>query len=689
MFNKLCLKTKLLITICGIALLSFIITISYISAKAYETSRLGAIDLVRETGSRYSGEVKAEMDVFANTARTLAQSLGALQNSSTALRRDQVNQILQNLLRKNKGFWGVWASYEPDAFDGQDSYFKNTPGSDSSGQFMPYFHKTETGSKLDITGAYVESDPSGAWYWTPLKSGKDYLTNPTIYTISSKEVMLVSICIPIKSAGKAIGVAGIDFSMEHFLSIIQKITPYETGYSYLVSSSGMMVAHPDTGTIGKNLKELNFDPDIAQAVNQGKTISVYSKTSHFDGQAYTLSTPFKIGRVEQPWSLIVSVEMKKVVARAISLRNVSILISIFSLSVLFCVVYFITNLIIVSPVNKAVAGLKDIAQGEGDLTMRLSAKTKDEIGDMAYWFNVFMEKLQKIISDISLNSNSVNEAAGGLTTVAGRLYTGAENTSLRSDSVTASLNEMTNNLHTVAASMEESSTNASMVATAAEEMSTTINEIAKNAEKARSVALAAVTQTDSASDRMSKLGSAVIAIGKVTETINDISEQTNLLALNATIESARAGEAGKGFAVVANEIKGLAGQTAEATLDIKNQIQEVQTTTSETVQKISQISEVIQSVNDIVVSIATAVEEQTAATKEIADNIGQAALGIQEVNENVGQSSLAAKQISEDIAQVNQESTGISESSSQVSESSKQMKDMAFELKSIVEKFKI
>lgn len=689
MFNKLGLKAKLLITICGVALLSFVITISYISAQAFNSSRLAAIDLVRETGSRYSGEVKAEMDVFASTAKTLAQCLGSLQNSAVAPQRDQVNQILENLLRENDGFWGVWACYEPNAFDGQDSTFENAPGSDKDGRFMPYWHKTKTGAKIDITGAYTESDPAGAWYWKPLKSGKDYLTDPTIYTISNKEQMLVSVCTPIQSAEKTIGVAGIDFSMENFFSIIQKITPYETGYSYLASGSGVMVAHPDTETIGKHLKELHFDPAIAQAVHQGKTTSVYAENSRFDGQAYTLSTPFKTGRVEQPWSLIVNVEMKKVLAKAKSLRNISILISIISLSVLFCVVYFITNLIIVSPINKAVAGLKDIAQGEGDLTMRLSAQSKDEIGDMACWFNIFMEKLQKIIADISLNSNSVNEAAAGLTTVAGRLYTGAENTSSRSDSVAVSINDMTNNLHTVASAMEESSTNASMVATAAEQMSATINEIAKNAEEARSVASAAVTRTDSATDKMGKLDNAVIAISKVTETINDISEQTNLLALNATIEAARAGEAGKGFAVVASEIKGLAGQTAEATLDIKNQIEDVQTTTSGTVKEISRISEVIQSVNEIVVSIATAVEEQTAATKEIADNISQAASGIQEVNENVGHSSVAAKQISEDISQVNQESSGISKSSNQVSKSAKQMKDMAFELKNIVEKFKI
>jgi methyl-accepting chemotaxis protein len=164
---------------------------------------------------------------------------------------------------------------------------------------------------------------------------------------------------------------------------------------------------------------------------------------------------------------------------------------------------------------------------------------------------------------------------------------------------------------------------------------------------------------------MDQLGAAANSIGKVIETITDISEQVNLLALNATIEAARAGEAGKGFAVVANEIKELAKQTAAATQDIKEKIEGIQGTTSMTVGQITEITQVINDVNDVVGNIATAVEQQSAATKEIATNVAQASQGIQEVNENVNQSSSVSGEISRDIAGVSVSMNEMSTSSSQ------------------------
>jgi methyl-accepting chemotaxis protein len=340
-------------------------------------------------------------------------------------------------------------------------------------------------------------------------------------------------------------------------------------------------------------------------------------------------------------------------------------------------------------INRTIAMLKDIAEGEGDLTMRLDARSKDEIGELGFWFNTFIEKLQGIIKRLADNSNMVNASAGQLSTIAGQLSAGAEDTSQRSANVATASEEMTANLNNVAAAMEESSINTNMVASAAEQMTATINEIAENAERARSVSSKAVAQAKSASEKMEELGKAAQKISMVTETITEISKQTNLLALNATIEAARAGEAGKGFAVVANEIKELAKQTALATLNIKSQIDDVQRTTGSTVTEIDQISEIISGVNDIVGTIATAVEEQTAATKEIANNISQASQGIQEVNENVSHSSIVAGDISQDISKVNLAAKGISESSKEVQSSSEGLQRMSAELKTIVNSFKV
>ncbi len=339
-------------------------------------------------------------------------------------------------------------------------------------------------------------------------------------------------------------------------------------------------------------------------------------------------------------------------------------------------------------VNRTVGMLKDIAEGEGDLTMRLAVDSGDEIGELAKWFNIFVEKLQGIIGQISANTNSVTDASNELTSISSNLYSNSDETSKRANNVAAAAEEMTANLNNVAAAMEESAINTSMVASASEEMTATINEIAKNSEKALSISGDAVSKAENASVKMNSLGQAALAIGKVTETITEISEQTNLLALNATIEAARAGEAGKGFAVVANEIKELAKQTADATLNIKGQIEEVQSTASTTVIDIKNITKVINNVNEIISTISTALIEQLAATEEIANNISQASQGIREVNENVNQSTVVANSISEDIANVNVASTDISNSSNNVKSSAEGLQALAAELSRLVENFK-
>lgn len=344
---------------------------------------------------------------------------------------------------------------------------------------------------------------------------------------------------------------------------------------------------------------------------------------------------------------------------------------------------------IVGNLKKMVANFQDIAEGEGDLTQRIDIKSNDEIAELAKWFNMFLEKLQKIIQSISSNAGGLGSEASNLAGIASSLHNNAESTSNRSDTVASAAEEMSANLNNVAAAMEESTTNTSMVASAAEEMTATINEIAQNSDEAREISGKAVTQAEVTSERMGRLGASADAISKVTETITEISEQTNLLALNATIEAARAGEAGKGFAVVANEIKELAKQTAEATLDIKSKIDDVQQTTIGTVKDIEEITDVINNVNTIVGTITTAVAEQSKATEEIAMNITQAADGLGEVNENVSQISVVASTITEEIALVNEASNNVSSSSLEVDTSGKELQRLTIELETAVGSFKV
>jgi methyl-accepting chemotaxis protein len=344
---------------------------------------------------------------------------------------------------------------------------------------------------------------------------------------------------------------------------------------------------------------------------------------------------------------------------------------------------------ITRPIVTASAMLKDIAEGEGDLTRRLVVESNDEVGEMARWFNVFVENIQRIIGSVAQNARQVDDASSELKAISGQMSAGAGRTSDKANTVATASEEMSANMTSVAAAMEQAATNVGMVASAAEEMTATINEIARNTEKARGITGDAVSQAGNASSQVAELGTAAQEIGKVVETITEISEQVNLLALNATIEAARAGDSGKGFAVVANEIKDLARQTAVATGEIKSRVESIQNSTNGTVTEIGNISRVVNQVNEIVSTIATAVEEQSVTTNEIAGNVAQAAQGIDEVNENVAQSSTVATEISKDIAQVTQAAGEISDSSARISTSSESLNQLARQLNEMVGRFKV
>ncbi|MCD4719092.1 MAG: methyl-accepting chemotaxis protein [Desulfobacula sp.] len=344
---------------------------------------------------------------------------------------------------------------------------------------------------------------------------------------------------------------------------------------------------------------------------------------------------------------------------------------------------------ITKPLAGAIKMLRDIAEGEGDLTSRLEVKTKDEIGELAKWFNVFIKKLQGIIIDISGNSGKLNNSSSKLSTISKEMSEDADKMFAKSNTVATAAEEMSSNMSSVAAAAEQSSTNISMVSSAAEEMTSTINEITRNTEKTRVISNQAVLQTKKASENIGNLSKSAKTIGKVVETITDISEQTNLLALNATIEAARAGEAGKGFAVVASEIKNLAKQTAEATLEIKGKIEGIQNSTQKTVSEIEEITVGITSESEMIDIVAAAVEEQSVTTKEMSVNITQAAQGIQEVTENVAQSSTVANEIAKEIADVNQASNGMSNNSSQVNTGAIELSQLSGELKKTIEQFKV
>ncbi|VFQ45041.1 double cache domain 1 [Desulfoluna butyratoxydans] len=688
MFGKMGLRGKMLLSICGVVLLSYSVSISYITYNASKMARAEAEEKTLEIASNHGQMIKSELDRAMDVVRTVAHSLEGIKKGDTDPDREQINAMLKNVLRQNPDFIAIDTCWEPNALDGRDAEFIGVPGHDDTGRFVPYWNRGSGNIEVE---PLVNFDTE-AWYQDPKRSGREIITEPYVYPVGGKDVLMATVVAPIMVEGRFLGIVAVDIALDTFGKMMEKVKPFGTGYGYLVSSGGYIVAHPADEFVGKNVRELvtgKVQTSLLSALEEGQVFAVERETVKDGQMTFQVLAPITVGKTDTPWAIGIVVPLSKVMEGAVKLRNTSIVIGLAGFLMLVAVVWFIAIVLVVKPINGVVDGLRDIAEGEGDLTLRLPINTQDEIGELSTWFNSFIEKLQRIVGDLAGQAGAMEGASGALLDVAGDLSTRADNTSERATSVSGAAEEMTSNINGVAASMEQASANSDMVATAAEEMTATIGEVAKQSETARHISEKAVQQAGGASTKMARLGEAAAAIGSVTEAISEISEQTNLLALNATIEAARAGEAGKGFAVVAGEIKALANQTADATRDIKAQVDGIQGITGESVADIEEVTRVISEVNDIVGTIATAVEEQSVATREIAANISQASQGIQEVNGMVAQSSGVITEITREISEVNTNAADISGGSRSVHGNAEELSQMALALKQVVETFKI
>ncbi|MBU0992533.1 MAG: methyl-accepting chemotaxis protein [Proteobacteria bacterium] len=491
---------------------------------------------------------------------------------------------------------------------------------------------------------------------------------------------ITSVSAPIKINGKIEGVLFSVVALNSFShEFIDPIKVGENGYGYIYNQEGYIVVHPDKNQILKlNMKTLDFGQEMMKMEN-GTITYVWNgaeKIVVFRKDSLT------------GWTLGVGGFTSEIFAPINRLRSFNILFSAFIVLLTGTLIFFIANSV-VKPINSVVAGLKDAAEGEGDLTKRLTVASKDEVGELARWFNIFIEKIQTIITEVAQNAGQLTVSSKELAAVSAQMSSGANQMSTKATAVSTAGEEMSISMNTVADAMDQTTGNINMVAASTEEMETTINEIALNTEKARETTHEAVKQTESVSKQMGTLGNAAQEIEKVIGAITEISAQVNLLALNATIEAARAGEAGKGFAVVANEIKDLAMQTSGATGEIKQRVEAIQNSTESTVKEMAAITSVINNVNEIVTTIASAVEEQSIATREISGNLSQASTNMNEVNTNVSQSSDVSKDIASEISELTRTISEMANSSSKVNKNSSELSRMAEKLNSMVGRFKV
>jgi methyl-accepting chemotaxis protein len=341
------------------------------------------------------------------------------------------------------------------------------------------------------------------------------------------------------------------------------------------------------------------------------------------------------------------------------------------------------------PIQNTIATLKDIAEGEGDLTRRLDDSRKDELGEMARWFNRFTQKIHSTVSEIAQGASVLSTSSHQLNETASELAKGSQLSKEQSSMVSSAAEQLSVGMQNVASDTNLLTQNIQNVSSSINEMRETIRLIASSAEQSASVADEAESLARESNEKIATLGESATQIGKVVEVIQDIAEQTNLLALNATIEAARAGDAGKGFAVVAMEVKELAKQTADATEGIRARVQAIQSSTEETIKTIGTIAGVIQRVNECSREIAQSVDNQSETTGMIVERINETVSVAESISRCISESAVASAEITISIGKVDGVLSETASGANQSKQSGEELTELAERLQKLVGQFRL
>lgn len=521
-------------------------------------------------------------------------------------------------------------------------------------------------------------------YFRKAIAGATNLSDPIISR--STGLPVVAAATPVGQPSSPRGVLLFTIGLEHFADQFLSIFAADSfSYAFVFQlSDGKIVAHPNSSLIlSAFVDTMEIGPVVRQAM---KDEIVVASVGGRLGQVEFATVP-SVG-----WGLAVIHDLEGDNAKLAHTRWLLIGISLAG-ALLACLAVFFG---VVRPMVRSLREALEYAQavGEGDISKSLRARSEDEIGDLVHTLAKMGENLREkarvasMVADRDLTvaveeasprdvlGSALRRMVANLREVLGRTAEGARESTQAaqrfqalSEGLAGAAEETSAQARLVTEASEGVHRSVQSVAAGAEEMGSSIREIARSASEAASIASTAVDRVRKTNELVEKLGASSTEVGNVIEVIQGIAGQTNLLALNATIEAARAGEAGKGFAVVAGEVKELSKATRAATESIQGRILSIQDEMSLAIQSIRDIGEVIQNVNNISHSIASAVEEQTAATSEISRSIADASRGIGEISESVQQVSIAANSTARSAAEIKVDSDQLRRNASQLSDS--------------------
>jgi len=597
-----------------------------------------------------AGAVKAYLEVPLDEIRSFVNCIADIETAVAAQDlRNLLNFVLSNLTKSHPDWIGVWTIFEPNALDGMDAYYANTPGTDASGRFISYW--TNDNGVLNMTA--VTNYENAEYYLTPLRTGREAISEPYYYSVGGRQVLITSLTVPLLRNGRVIGAAGVDIELTEIQEMVTAIRPFGTGTAAVYSHDGLIVAAMDTNKLGKNLQDVSKDlygvymTNLIDSIKNGRQFSETVDSKEHNARMIILTSPFFVGGSQNAWLAVTIVPENTVMAAVTQMIMVLAIVSVAILVIITIIIIFVSKSI-TAPLKSMETVFSFI--GDGDFTHNVEAKGDDEIGNISRALNITVDKikglinvikvqavdLSKIGTDLASNMNetaaAVNQITANIQSIKGR----AINQSASVTETNATMEQITANISRLNQQVEKQTTSVSQSSSAIEEMLANVqsvtNTLVKNKENVNLLTSASEVGRSSLQDVASDIQEITReseGLMEINSVMENIASQTNLLSMNAAIEAAHAGEVGKGFAVVADEIRKLAENSSEQSKTIgtvlkkiKESIDKITRSTNDVLQKFEIIDEHIKTVADQEENIRNAMEEQSQGSKQVLEAVG-------------------------------------------------------------------